>query len=127
MNTEPRKMPTLRAVQDHWAARLVEMGKAPSLADLNEDGPYCFACGTVDGPDAKPERAHILARVLGGDDSPGNLHLLCSACHKASERLSGDAYWRWFTERTVFDKVLQEAANGGLNLHATIFTGSEEP
>lgn len=125
MNTSARRMPTRLAIQNHWAERLVEMGKAPSLGDLRVDGPYCFACGINDRPNAPPERAHILARALGGDDSLENLHLLCHLCHKASESLKGDAYWRWFEERTVYDRVLQGAAAGGFNLYAHLIKGRD--
>lgn len=61
------------------------------VIDLGE--PSCFACGYWDEkwdrpikPEdrwnrAKLERAHIVARSIGGEDVPSNYLLLCSRCH----------------------------------------------
>jgi len=42
------------------------------------------------------QRAHINARVSGGNNKAGNLHLLCRLCHVSSELLEGEKYWEWF-------------------------------
>ncbi len=84
-------MPTKKAIKDHWASQLVEMGKFDSFSEVHE-ADYCFACGFL----AKTQRAHILARADGGVDSRENIHLLCRACHCQSEMLSNEGYWDWF-------------------------------
>ena len=56
----------------------------------------CFACDFINGT---TERAHIRALCNGGSNSPDNLHLLCSQCHKASEFIEGGAYWEWIADR----------------------------
>jgi hypothetical protein len=75
----------------------------------------CFACGMEA---SGFERCHIFPRVKGGPESADNLHMLCKVCHKDSEYLEGEAYWRWFWERTASDMLMSRAARSGLNLWA---------
>ena len=49
----------------------------------------CWCCGMFTALD----RAHIQALVDGGEDVIEKIHLLCRNCHKATEHLSGTAYW----------------------------------
>ena len=56
------------------------------------DDKFCFACGLP----GYVERCHIIAKHSGGTDDVSNLHLLCAGCHKESEFLEGDLYWKWF-------------------------------
>lgn len=97
--TGVRSMPTARTIRFVWAMRLVELGKADSVQqviDARHD--WCFHCGINHKVPGGLERAHILARMDGGSDTPDNLHLLCHQCHVHSELLDGDAYWEWFKQ-----------------------------
>ncbi len=109
MNTTPRKMPSELAIRAHWAKRLWAIKGYDSEAEFLERG-TCFACG-MDGK----EKAHIVARVVGGDDSPENLHILCSVCHKDSEYLDGDRYMAWLVERSPVDMFMSSAMRCGFN------------
>ena len=110
MNTTPRKMPTELAIRAHWADRLWLAKGYDSKAEFMERG-TCFACGM-----SGSERAHILARVAGGDDTPENLHILCHRCHKDSEYLEGSAYMDWLMDRNALSMILSAAARVGFNL-----------
>lgn len=106
-----RRMPSAKAIRDHWWQKLVEMGRFDTKEEVFE-GDYCFACGQ-EWP-SKTERAHICPRYLGGSDDPSNLHMLCADCHQASESMvSYDEYWAWFEQRTLFDALAQAYFNGG--------------
>ena len=109
-NTTKRKMPTELAIRRHWAERLWKGKGYDSIEEFMECG-VCFACGFEGN-----ERAHILARVDGGDDSVENLHILCGICHKDSEFLDGGKYMTWLMERNAMDCVISEAVRGGFNL-----------
>lgn len=122
MARQVRKMPALTLIQKHWASRLVEWGKFDSVKEVMEkpmDGDkrqegYCFACGFAY---RTLERAHIVAKCLGGEDAVENLHCLCHFCHKDSESISGEEYWKWFHSRTVVDAAMNVAARrAGLNI-----------
>ncbi len=68
----------------------------------------CFRCNYKT---KNLQRAHINARVAGGNDTAENLHLLCRLCHTGSELLEGDKYWAWFKSDTepikYYRKLLQ--------------------
>jgi hypothetical protein len=81
---QPRTMPTVTAIWMHWRGSFA--GPTPQ---------HCFACGCEAGTGFNLERAHILARAEGGDDSVSNLHILCRPCHQESEMLSGGPYFAW--------------------------------
>jgi hypothetical protein len=100
--TSRRKMPSASRIRNFWAFKLSvgDLAKYDSPEECLEEKDSCFACGFYMGP---LERAHILARCDGGDDSVSNLHLLCPWCHEASEQLSGEAYWQWFRRRSIAD------------------------
>lgn len=91
----PRNLPTTRVLYQTWWRVLVNLNKFDSLVEVLA-APFCWACGM----DYKVslQRAHILARVDGGSDAPGNLHMLCVQCHRRSETLWGKAYWDWFMD-----------------------------
>lgn len=103
-------MPTELAIRAHWADRLWLAKGYDSKAEFMERG-TCFACG-MDGS----ERAHILARAAGGDDTPENLHILCHRCHKDSEYLEGSAYMDWLMDRNALSMIMSAAARVGFNL-----------
>lgn len=97
-------LPTKKKIKEYWNIKVVEMkpNTFDSVEQLNNKD-YCFACGIV--TNNHTERAHILARSVGGSDTEENLHLLCSICHKASEMLDGDEYVDWFVKRNHIDMV----------------------
>lgn len=46
------------------------------------------------------ERAHIVARMHGGNDAPSNLFLLCSRCHRESPHLKNPTlFFAWVFKR----------------------------
>jgi len=96
-NPAPRHMPTKRMIKANWEPYLLLLEKFDSPEELWEDD-YCFACGLKPYATSKTERAHIIPRVYGGDDTVDNLHLLCKKCHRYSE---------FFCER-MKDKSVQE-------------------
>jgi len=102
--TDPRKMPSKKAIKEHWAQWLIDIDKFDSREEVFEDD-YCFACGMQE----KTERCHILARFRGGSDQVENLHLLCGDCHKASEFITGKKYFRWVKSRTVLARSFENA------------------
>ena len=114
MNPTPRKMPTELAIRAHWADRLWLAKGYDSKAEFMERG-TCFACGMSGN-----ERAHILARAAGGDDTPENLHILCGVCHKDSEYLEGSAYMDWLMDRSALSMIMSGASRCGFNLAALV-------
>ena len=109
MNTTPRKMPSELAIRAHWAKRLWAIKGFDSEAEFLERG-TCFACG-MDGS----ERAHIVARSVGGSDGCENLHILCGVCHKDSEYLDGERYMAWLVQRSPVDRLMSGAIRCGFN------------
>ena len=99
-----------RQIHKFWAGKLIELGKTFSYdLDLDESEAnslwyvknmknlFCFACGLH----GEVQRAHILARQEGGNDTVENLHLLCPKCHVESEYLKGELYWHWFKNKDM--------------------------
>lgn len=95
-----RKLPSKSQIRDHWAVWLVEQDKFDSVVEVKE-ADHCFACGI----EATTQRAHITPHVIGGPDTVENLHLLCFACHTDSEFLTGDDYYEWLRDRTLWDRL----------------------
>jgi len=106
MPRERAKLPTAKAIRDHWRDWCWQRHNDPP-----EDN-YCFACGMIDDR-FKLERAHIVARCNGGSDGVENLHLLCHTCHRASEFKEGKEYFDWLDEWTMWDRLYLEAAKVG--------------
>lgn len=101
---QDRRMPTKMAIRAHWAPILSAKpnDKFDSVEECME-ADYCFGCGMLDFEGSSwTERCHISARCDGGSDTVDNLHLLCPTCHKMSEYLSGDAYWKWLRSEKNF-------------------------
>ena len=105
MSKIKRNIPTKNQIKNYWKCRIVDIKHNifPSVEYLCK-GDYCFACGML--TNNHTERAHILARQEGGSDNVDNLHLLCPACHKDSEMISGDLYYEWLVKRTHVDAIL---------------------
>ena len=54
-----------------------------------EDEPACFACGEEVSSWCRLERAHLVAKSIGGEDKqPGNYILLCRTCHREAPMTS---------------------------------------
>ena len=106
MPRERPKLPTAKAIRDHWSDWCWKRHNDPP------DDHYCFACGMTDDR-FKLERAHIVARCNGGSDGVENLHLLCHTCHRASEFREGKDYFDWLDEWTMHDRIFLEAAKVG--------------
>lgn len=103
-----RKMPSAKAIADHWAPLLKKT--KPIFAAFGERN-VCMAC---QAPSIKIERAHIVAKSIGGSDDVENLHNLCITCHQASEMLDGAGYWSWFEKRSVVDSCATLMMRSGM-------------
>ena len=73
------------------------------------------------------ERHHIIAKSRDGVDTPDNLVLLCSFCHKQAPHTSDpDLFWSWAKNRhqEIFDKFINSIKSAvealGLNLEDEI-------
>lgn len=127
--TNPRTYPTRKQIRDHWAERMISLGKIDERYADDPNYATCFACkwrweaSEWEHTGYPLERAHILARSEGGPDTVENLHLLCPECHKASEMVSGDAYWAWLESRSLVDRVLQLAMMAGALNVSTLLSG----
>lgn len=114
-----RKMPTPAAIRQFWSQTSIWRFKSfDSRGEFLEPG-LCFACGWHS---ENLERAHIVARSLGGSDSADNIHLLCPTCHMDSEYLGEPnsdpyqaRYYAWFFGRTMEDRQLSIACRAGMS------------
>lgn len=86
-----RRMPTQRAISEYWKEHMPD-----EFYDGQIETEQCWACGFFGG---RIERAHILPKCEGGEDTADNLHLLCRPCHQQSEPLSGEQYWDWYKQK----------------------------
>ena len=84
-------MPSKSQIKNEWENKFAFIG------DFGWKELPCNACWRC-GEKTRVERAHIWSRVAmeiyanktsEEIDSPSNLHLLCSSCHKYSEYISG--------------------------------------
>ncbi len=74
-----------------------------AIIDRRDEG-QCRVCGrrcstTAANSEQRAERHHIIARSLGGEDTPQNLALVCIWCHeerhkKGTLRITGNAHER---------------------------------
>jgi hypothetical protein len=98
-------MPSHESIARYWEGREIPGGTYIPIIDAYEPG--CFACGWcrldhVRSPAALKqtwrglERAHVVARSLGGPDIVENIVLLCKKCHEDAPDV-GDAkrFWGW--------------------------------
>ncbi len=120
--TGPRKMPTPKAVVEHWEPWLIYVGKFDEpgelLSELDGSTGVCFACGWR----RSLERAHIVARLHGGSDNVDNIHLLCGHCHHESEFKEGNDYWYWFLRQNCYTSVIKMATTHRPQLIAELAT-----
>lgn len=72
--------PSHRAIAEANAALLSRLDLT-----VEQGASTCWACGSGPGGDGSLgwlQRAHVVAVVAGGDDSPANFFLLCAVCHR---------------------------------------------
>ena len=101
-------LPSHEEVAKYWYGRPLPGSDRIPLVDL--DGPECFACGwcrlwQVQSKKALRDiwkglqRAHVIARSLGGPATVENLALLCQHCHNDSPDTGDPAiFWRWVVD-----------------------------
>jgi HNH endonuclease/Recombinase len=66
----------------YWTSHQDKNGSLPwSSEHRNLHASSCWACSRVSDDEAIFERAHVVARRLGGNYKPENLVILCSLCH----------------------------------------------
>ena len=119
MKPTHKNMPSRERVTRYWVNNhrshpesLPWWGRGSYCEDqIPEDCKWCFACKRSY---PSVDRAHILPLTDGGDNECGNLHLLCHTCHKESEHLTGDKYWRWIEERRWWHVHAQEMVVSGI-------------
>ena len=104
-------MPSVAAIRKFWSKHASKLPTFDSATEVLE-ADICFACGCS----RKVERCHIIALSDGGSNAADNLHLLCRVCHKSSERMQGDTYWKWLRNRSTVDMVVQTLATNGVNV-----------
>jgi hypothetical protein len=104
MATRP-SLPSKKAIMDYWREWVWERH-----ADPPEEH-FCWACGWVE---EQLDRAHIHARCEGGTDTVDNLHLLCRTCHRVSEYLQGDDYWKWMNGWGMMHRLMLEQLKVGV-------------
>lgn len=111
MSNGARRMPSVRAIREHWDQWLLDVGKQCALgeviADANDGQQWCFACGFT-GRLPALDRAHLVARCNGGTDDVSNIVLLCRECHRAFDAVdrTRDDGLDWIARRSVLDLVI---------------------
>lgn len=98
-------MPSHQEVAEYWESRPLPGGQHVPIIDVGE--PECFACGWSPLDRVRPtrkkiniwkglQRAHVVARSLGGPNTVDNLVLLCDSCHRESpDTARPEVFWRW--------------------------------
>lgn len=59
---------------EYWSQRIDETELS---VDWSEAETHCWRCGC----ERHLQRCHIIPDALGGEDTPGNIVLLCKRCH----------------------------------------------
>lgn len=112
-------MATAKSIVNYWREHAADLG----LHQNDLENPNCFACGsmpsavfeyidhaTVFGQGApqvlewsertRLQRAHIVAKSLGGADVENNILMLCDLCHKESPDINDrELVLRWVRNR----------------------------
>lgn len=117
MSSQPRRMPTMQAIADYWAANEPDWLKSRWVG---WGEPFCFACGWMppipDGQSnswrlATPwlDRAHLHDRANGGPDDASNIVPLCHLCHDAMPEmmLSTADGLQWVRDRPTREPMFQ--------------------
>lgn len=101
METSKYRSSKRLAIVEYWAE-----ARPDWLIDISE--PMCFACryyqpgwATWDTP--RLENAHIIAKSIGGPDTPSNYLLLCKCCHVEAPMLDNrEMMLEWVTRRDTY-------------------------
>lgn len=110
-------MPTTRKIRAEWqgsyssaiAFRLLPLCERVlnNLGDDSEEHRLCWCCGKR----GYQERAHIVARSLGGSEDPENMFLLCADCHVNSpDTVNPRAFVSWVNAESVRQHALEMQA-----------------
>ncbi|WP_033410229.1 HNH endonuclease signature motif containing protein [Rudaea cellulosilytica] len=84
-----------REIVDYWAQHQDECGLS---VDWSEAEKLCWRCAHK----RMLQRCHIVPRALGGDESPGNLVLLCAQCHAEAPNVADTEFmWVWLRAHAV--------------------------
>lgn len=87
MTSSRTKMPSKLELAKYWQQQMPTHLNDGQITTSN-----CWACGDT----LRLERAHIVPKAFGGQDTVDNLHILCARCHLESETFTGNEYWRWY-------------------------------
>jgi hypothetical protein len=80
---------TVAEIVAYWAPRESECGLSVDWAEAHE---RCWRCSRK----TSLERCHIVPHSRGGLDTPDNLILLCSRCHREAPNVSDPSFiWTW--------------------------------
>ena len=79
----------IKEIVDYWSVRKDETNLSIDWVDAHE---RCWRCGYK----TKLQKCHITPASLGGTDSPSNLVLLCSRCHREGPNIKNPKFmWIW--------------------------------
>ena len=96
---QKRLMPSKEAIKKYWDKDSNGECRFRFIEDFGWSELPTNACWKC-GQGGYVEKAHIHSRCYSHDDTPSNLHLLCSGCHKESEFFYGFEpglmYYEWF-------------------------------
>ena len=107
-------MPSKSVIKKHWE------GKFRFIEDFGWKELPTSACWKC-GKDGYVEKSHIHSRCYSYDDTPSNLHLLCSKCHTESEFFYGFKpglfYYEWFytNELLWIRKLIHKFISGDIS------------
>lgn len=74
---------------EYWSQRIDETDLS---VDWSEAETHCWRCGC----ERHLQRCHIIPDALGGEDTPGNIVLLCKRCHAEGPNVRDpEIMWDW--------------------------------
>lgn len=80
---------SIREIVDYWASKVDESDLSIDWSEAEE---YCWNCGSP----KDLTRCHIVARSLGGEDTPSNYVILCRRCHEEAPNVDDPRIiWDW--------------------------------
>lgn len=94
MSSRSNSTPISKIVE-YWASRIDE---SDISVDWSEAEEYCWNCGSP----KELTRCHIVARSIGGQDTPSNFVVLCRRCHEEAPNVSDPrVMWDWLTAHSA--------------------------